>query len=70
MTDAAGMDLRTPIGALFVLLGVLLAGYGLLTAGDTALYARAGGENINLVWGGVMLLFGAVMLGLAARAKR
>lgn len=70
MTDASGMDLRTPIGALFVLLGVLLAGYGLLTANDPALYARAGGQNINLVWGGVMLAFGVLMLALAARAKR
>jgi hypothetical protein len=64
------MDLRLPIGLLFVVLGVLLAGYGLLTAGDAAMYARSGGLNINLWWGVAMLAFGALMLGLASRSRR
>jgi hypothetical protein len=69
MSEASGMDLRTPIGALFVMLGVILAGYGLVTSGDTALYARSTDININLVWGGVMLVFGALFLWLARRAR-
>ena len=56
-------DLRLPIGALFVLFGVILAGDGLV-AGRLVL-----GININLWWGLVMLLFGGLMLGLAARFK-
>lgn len=65
MSGAAGMDLRTPIGALFVTLGVLLIGYGAATNGDTVMYERSTSVNINLVWGAVMLVFGAVFLGLA-----
>jgi hypothetical protein len=65
-----GLDLRYPIGGLFVLLGVILAGYGVATAGDDAMYARATGVNVNLWWGLIMAGFGALMLGLARRASR
>lgn len=68
MSGAAGMDLRLPIGGLFVVLGVILGVYGVLTNGETAMYARSGGMNINLVWGAVMLAFGALFLWLAQRA--
>jgi len=56
-------DLRLPIGALFTLFGLILAVDGLL-AGRLVL-----GINVNLWWGLVMLLFGGLMLGLAARSK-
>ena len=61
------LDIRLPIGALFTLLGLLLAGYGLCS--DPAIYRRSLGINVNLYWGAVMLLFGVSMLGLA-RARR
>jgi hypothetical protein len=64
------MDLRLPIGGLFVVLGVMLGAYGIMTNGDTAMYERSAGVNINLVWGGVMLAFGALFLALAQRAAR
>lgn len=70
MSGDAGMDLRLPIGGLFVVLGLMLGGYGLMTNGDTAMYERSAGMNINLVWGGVMLAFGALFLMLARRAAR
>ena len=60
-------DIRLPIGALFVLLGALLTGYGVFS--DPAIYQRSLGINVNLYWGGVMLLFGLSMWGLA-RARR
>jgi hypothetical protein len=60
-----GLDLRLPIGLMFSLLGVLLAGYGLFTASDADLYGRSLGININLWWGLVLFIFGAVMLGFA-----
>lgn len=70
MSGAAGLDVRYPIGGLFVVIGVLLAAYGVATTGDATLYARTGGLNINLAWGSVMGAFGALCLFLAARASR
>ena len=64
------MDLRYPIGGLFVVLGLILAGYGMFTASDVAMYARATAININLWWGLIMLGTGALFLALAARAQR
>jgi hypothetical protein len=48
----------------------MLGAYGIMTNGDTAMYERSAGVNINLVWGGVMLAFGALFLALAQRAAR
>jgi hypothetical protein len=55
-----GIDIRLPIGLMFTIIGLLLAGYGLL--GDASIYQRSLGINVNLVWGGVLTLFGIVML--------
>ena len=57
-----GIDVRLPLGGLFLVLGLLLAFYG-LTA-DKAEFAVSLGVNIDLIWGVVMALFGAAMLGL------
>ena len=54
------LDVRTPAGIMFVILGAVLAIYGLLS--DPALYQRSLGININLVWGVVMLAFGVALL--------
>ncbi len=61
-----GLDLRVPIGWLFGILGALLVFFGLVS--DRAIYARSLGINVNLWWGLVLLVFGAVMLLLARRA--
>ncbi len=63
-----GLDIRLPIGLMFFIIGLLLALYGLLTESNVDLYARAGGTNVNLWWGLVMLIFGALMVVLARRA--
>jgi hypothetical protein len=60
-----GLDIRLPIGLMFTLLGALLVVSG-LTA-DKELFQRSLGININLWWGIVMLLFGAIMLFLGRR---
>jgi len=65
MTEMMRLDIRFPIGGLFTVLGLLVAGYGLATRGDASLYERSLFVNINLVWGIVMILFGLAMLGLA-----
>jgi len=62
------LDIRLPIGVLFLLLGALLVAYGLMT--DPAVYeAHSLGININLIWGAAMAAFGAVMLALSLRAR-
>jgi multisubunit Na+/H+ antiporter MnhG subunit len=63
-----GWDIRLPIGGLFTVLGVLLAGYGLF--GNKDIYERSLGININLAWGMPMLVFGVLMVMLARRASR
>ena len=64
------LDLRLPIGAMFVTLGVLIGGYGLLTQASPLYAVHSLGINVDLWWGLMMLAFGAVMLALAKRAKR
>jgi hypothetical protein len=63
-----GLDIRLPIGFLFSIFGVLLIVFGELS--DKAIYERSLGININLEWGVVMLLFGAVMLFLGRRRPK
>jgi hypothetical protein len=61
------MDVRLPIGGLLTVVGAIIAGYGVATAGDLQVYARSLAVNVNLWWGIVMLIFGLVLLGLARR---
>jgi hypothetical protein len=62
------LDVRTPIGAMFALDGAVLAIYGL--AADQAEAVKKAGGNVTLIWGVVLLVFGASMLGLAWRGRR
>ncbi len=63
------LDVRLPMGLLFLALGVILVGYGLVS--DAAIYAKHSlGQNVNLIWGSIFALFGGVMLWLTARAKK
>ncbi len=55
-----GLDLRLPIGALFLIIGLLLAGYGWMTAG----------MEVDRWWGLVMVVFGLIMVTLARRSRR
>ena len=59
------LDIRLPIGLLFSLLGLLLAGFGLIA--NKAVFQRSLGINVNLWWGIVMLVFGVVMFVLGRR---
>lgn len=64
------LDIRLPIGLLFALLGALLAVYGVASHfTQPALYDRSLGININLWWGLVMFLFGAIMIGFGRRGS-
>lgn len=64
MSQPAGLDVRWPLGLLFAMLGALLMGHGLTQdSGDQA-------TDINVLWGGVLLAFGLVVLWLARRGQR
>jgi hypothetical protein len=63
-----GLDIRTPIGLMFGIFGLLLTGYGLATSGSP-IYERSLGQNLNLGWGAVLLVFGGVMLWLGRRSR-
>lgn len=56
-----GLDIRWPIGLMFAFIGALLAVYGAISKTNVS---HAGGAdiNINLIWGIVLLIFGALML--------
>lgn len=64
-----GLDIRTPIGLMFSIFGVLLLGYGVATSGSD-IYQRSLGTNINLEWGAVLLVFGGAMLWLGRKAGK
>jgi ABC-type Fe3+-siderophore transport system permease subunit len=62
------LDIRLPIGLLFTLIGALLVMQGFFAA--PVARPGAAGLNIDLAWGAVMLVFGALMLTLAVRHAR
>ena len=64
-----GLDIRLPLGSLFVVTGGMMTVYGLFTYGS-AIYEKSLGIDINLVWGVVLSLFGAAMLLLAYLDRR
>jgi len=64
------IDIRIPIGLLFVILGLILAVFGIFSMNDAALYARSLGKNINLWTGILMLLFGGVMLLFSLKSRK
>jgi hypothetical protein len=63
-----GLDIRWPIGLMFLLLGIVLAGYGLVS--DSAIYEQSLGINVNLIWGAVLAAFGLLMIVLARRGGK
>ncbi len=61
------LDLRIPVGLMFAIFGVILVAVGLV--GGPALTEKSLGVNINLWWGLVMLVFGALMLAMSRRKE-
>jgi hypothetical protein len=60
-----GLDIRLPIGAMFIVLGALLAVFGLVS--DKAMYERSHGIDVNLWWGLILLVVGAATFWLGRR---
>lgn len=63
-----GFDIRLPIGYLFTIFGAMLVLFGLFTA-NADMYQRSLGINIDLWWGGVLLMFGLLMAFVARKAQ-
>jgi hypothetical protein len=63
-----GLDIRMPIGTLFITFGVLLTLFGLKS--DPSLYVKSLGVNVNLDWSFVLLVIGALFIWLAIRKRR
>jgi len=61
------LDIRLPIGLMFGILGALLVLFGLL--GDKSGLQHSLGINVNLWWGIVMLVFGALMFIFGRRGN-
>ena len=61
------IDIRLVIGVAFLALGALLTLYGALHQGEPQMQPT--GLPITLLWGVVMLAFGAFMTWLARRAR-
>jgi uncharacterized membrane protein len=61
------LDLRIPSGLFFTLLGIILVVMGVVSPDLRAPLTEG---NVNLFTGVVMVLFGAMLLWLAQRARR
>ena len=61
------LDVRLPMGLLFLIIGLILVGYGLSV--DPAIYTRRSIGNVNVGWGAVFMVFGALLLWLTRRAR-
>lgn len=63
------LDIRVPIGLLFLSLGGLLTGFGVVTHfTNPAMYVQSLDVNVNLWWGLAMMAFGAGMFHYGRRA--
>jgi hypothetical protein len=63
-----GLDIRIPLGLIFLITGGILSLYGLFTRGSE-IYHKSMGMNVNLTWGLVMFVFGAIMFFIGRRQK-
>lgn len=63
-----GIDIRLPLGILFLLLGATLVVYG--AASNPSLYGQSLGINVNFYWGVVLFAFGALMFILSRFGAR
>ncbi len=64
-----GLDIRIPLGLIFLLIGGLMSIYGLFTGNSSPIYEKSMGININLIWGSLMFAFGLIMFLIGRRQK-
>ena len=64
-----GLDIRIPLGLIFLLIGGLMTLYGLFTRNAAGIYEKSMGINLNLTWGAIMFVFRLVMFLVGRRQK-
>jgi multisubunit Na+/H+ antiporter MnhG subunit len=64
-----GLDIRIPLGLIFLLIGGLMSVYGLITRNAEGIYEKSMGVNLNLTWGALMFVFGLIMFLVGRRQK-
>jgi high-affinity Fe2+/Pb2+ permease len=64
-----GLDIRYPIGLMFGIIGLVMFLYGLFTGSDP-MYQRSLGINVNVWWGALLFVFGALMLYFARKTAK
>ena len=63
------MDIRKPIGQLFLLLGVILMVWGIIGEADSKDSVTIT-ISLNLVWGSCVTLFGGIMAWLSRATSK
>ncbi len=63
-----GLDIRIPLGLIFLITGGMMSVFGLLTR-HSDIYEKSMGVNLNLTWGAIMFVFGLVMFLVGRRQK-
>ena len=61
------LDVRVPAGLMFLVMGLLLAGYGAVA--DPTTMSKSLGMNIDLIWGSVLVVMSLCLLTLAFRSR-
>lgn len=63
-----GLDIRIPLGLIFLITGGMMSVFGLLTR-HSNIYEKSMGVNLNLTWGAILFVFGLVMFLVGRRQK-
>jgi multisubunit Na+/H+ antiporter MnhG subunit len=63
-----GLDIRIPLGLIFLIIGGLMSVYGFFSR-NSAVYDKSMGINLNLTWGALMFVFGLIMYFAGRRQK-
>ena len=69
MSAMGSLDIRWPIGFIFTIYGIILLVYGVASTHGIVVI-NSDSLNVDLMWGGVFLVFGLFMGGLAFNASR
>ena len=64
------LDIRMPMGLMFLLIGAILTVFGMATNSDPTYAEHSLGYNVNLIWGLVIFAIGAILVFLARRAAK
>jgi hypothetical protein len=62
------LDLKLPLGGLLSFYGLIMVFYGLFSGKE--IYEKSLGINVNLLWGGLVLIIGALLLFSSLRKPR